>query len=52
MGKRDNSAVIGLNDAEGRPRIIMEVAPDGAASISFFDENGEAARKLTPNIAG
>ena len=52
VGKsRDKSSAIGLNDAEGRPRIMMEVAPDGAASISFLDENGEVVKKLTPETA-
>jgi hypothetical protein len=42
------SAVI-LKDAKGRPRLALKVAPDGAASIDFLDENGKAVRTLTPD---
>jgi hypothetical protein len=42
------SAVV-LKDAKGRPRLALKVAPDGAASIDFLDENGKAVRTLTPD---
>lgn len=49
VGKsRDRSSAIGLMDAEGRPRIMMQVEADGGASISFLDAEGNVVRKLTP----
>ena len=42
-------SVVVLKDAKGRPRLALKVAPDGAASIDFLDENGKAVRTLTPD---
>jgi hypothetical protein len=38
-----------LNDAMGRPRILMKVAQDGKASIDFLDEKGAVQRSMTPD---
>jgi hypothetical protein len=46
-GERVSTVV--LKDAKGRSRLELKVAPDGAASIDFLDENGKAVRTLTPN---
>jgi hypothetical protein len=40
---RDGSgdATVALMDAQGRRRILLAVAPDGTASMSFLDANGK-----------
>ena len=49
VGKtRDRESAVLLSDAQGRPRIRMRVAPDGASAIDFLDENGGVVRSLTP----
>jgi hypothetical protein len=48
VGKEDGMSVVALQDAAGRPRLLMKVMPEGAASIEFLDENGRSLRKLTP----
>jgi len=37
----DETVMLGLNDAEGRPRIRMQVAPDGTPSLQMLDEKGK-----------
>lgn len=50
VGKtRDRESAVMLNDAMGRPRILMKVAPDGAASIDFLDDKGAVIRSVTPD---
>src|SRR3546814_13420849 len=45
VGKtRDRESAVMLNDAMGRPRIMMKVAPDGKASIDFLDQRTEEPR--------
>lgn len=41
-------ATLLMSDAQGRERIQIKVAPDGAASIEFLDENGEVSGRITP----
>ena len=36
----DHSVALKLKDVEGRDRIVIEVAPDGAPAIRFLDESG------------
>jgi hypothetical protein len=49
IGKTDDSvSTVSLKDAKGRSRLVMKVAPDGAASIDFLDENGKTVRTITP----
>ena len=51
LGKRrDNSAVLIMSDIKGKPRIRMQVAPDGAAKLEFLDEQGKVIYSL-PNAA-
>jgi hypothetical protein len=50
VGKtRDRDSAVILNDAMGRPRILMKVMPDGKASIDFLDEKGGVVRSVTPD---
>lgn len=44
----DRSATVSLADASGKPRLVLKVAADGAASIEFLDANGKAVRQLRP----
>lgn len=48
----DRSARLAVNDAAGRPRLVLEVAPDGAAAIRFLDANGKLVRTETADAAG
>lgn len=36
----DNRSKVVLSDQKGRPRMQMQVAPDGTASLEILDENG------------
>jgi hypothetical protein len=42
----DKSATVSLADAKGKPRLVMKVAPDGAASIEFLDANGKMVQRI------
>lgn len=44
--KGDNSVMLGLNDVQGRPRIVMKVASDGAPSLQMFDSAGNVVGNL------
>lgn len=49
VGKgRDRSSALILHDAAGRPRMLLQVSAEGAASIQFLDENGKTVRTVTP----
>jgi hypothetical protein len=49
VGKnQEKAATVSLADANGRPRLTMTVAADGAASIDFLDESGKTVRRVTP----
>lgn len=37
-----------LRDAAGKPRLVLSVAADGGARISFKDETGRTTREVTP----
>lgn len=41
VGVREGDAILDLRDGQGRPRLRLKVADDGAASIEFLDEAGE-----------
>ena len=50
VGKtRDRESAVMLNDAMGRPRILMKGTPDGKASIDFLDDKGAVIRSVTPD---
>jgi len=49
LGKRrDNSTMLLMSDIKGKPRIRMQVAPDGAPKLEFLDEAGKVIYNL-PN---
>jgi hypothetical protein len=49
VGKnQDKAATVSLADANGKPRLTMTVAADGAASIDFLDADGKSVRRLAP----
>jgi hypothetical protein len=37
---------LGLNDVQGRPRIVMKVAGDGTPSLQMFDSTGNVVGNL------
>ncbi|MNR56030.1 hypothetical protein D3C85_1765170 [compost metagenome] len=37
-----------LRDGAGRARLVLSVAADGGARITFRDENGQPTRVVTP----
>jgi len=49
LGKnRDNSTVLLMSDIKGKPRIRMQVAPNGTPKLEFLDEAGKVIYSL-PN---
>jgi hypothetical protein len=44
-GRNDASLLI-MSDIKGRPRIVMQVAADGAARLDFLDEDGNVVNSL------
>jgi len=50
VGKtRNRESVVMLSDALARPRILMQVTPEGKASIDFLDEKGAVVRSVAPD---
>lgn len=50
LGKRrDNSNELLMSDIKGRPRIRLQVAPDGAPKLDFLDEAGKVIYSLPEN---
>jgi len=47
----DGSSVLRLKDRQGRDRIVMQVAPDGAPTIQILGPDGKAIDEL-PHKAG
>ena len=45
--RADGSTRLAVSDAAGRPRLVLEVAPDGASAIRFLDESGKVVRTVT-----
>lgn len=45
---RNGSSVVMLLDGKGRPRLTMQVAADGAASLRFLDADGKVLKELAP----
>jgi hypothetical protein len=47
LGKsHDGSVSLRLNDAEGRERLIVQVAADGTPAVRFLDEEGEEVARF------
>ena len=52
LGKRrDNSTALVMSDAKGRPRVRLQVAPDGAPALEFLDSAGVVVGR-TPEVSG
>jgi hypothetical protein len=52
LGKwRDNTTMLLMADVKGKPRIRMQVAPDGTPKLEFLDEAGKVVYSL-PNPSG
>jgi hypothetical protein len=45
----DRSSVVVLSDADERPRLRLEVRPDGQTSIQFLDGAGAVTRTIGPD---
>ncbi len=45
-GKALGESLVRLADQEGRPRLVLKVDADGAASIEFLDEGGKVTRRI------
>lgn len=49
VGKsRDKASVVMLQDATGKPRLMLKVAPDGGAAIDFLDDTGKVVKTIGP----
>ena len=47
VGKNvDKSAAVSLSDANGKPRLVMNVGADGNASITFLDADGKTIQRI------
>ena len=47
LGKRrDNSTILMMSDVKGKPRIRLQVAPDGTPNLEFIDEGGKVIYSL------
>ena len=47
VGKNgDKAATVSLADATGKPRLVMTVGADGAASIDFLDADGKTIQRI------
>ncbi|HYK38355.1 hypothetical protein [Alloacidobacterium sp.] len=45
----DDSAIVSLMDANGKKRIVMQVAADGTPSLDFLDAKGQVVRHFISN---
>lgn len=47
LGKRaDETVGLRLFDEQGRPRLILQVDPEGAPVLQFLDQAGQVVRQL------
>jgi hypothetical protein len=47
VGKNtDKASTVSLADGQGRPRLVLRVNEDGAASIEFLDPNGKTTQRI------
>ena len=50
VGKNtDKASTVSLADATGKPRLILRVDADGAASIEFLDADGKTTHRIPPS---
>lgn len=53
VGKNDKQvSVVALSDANGQPRLLLRVTPEGEAKIEFLDADGNVQQTLAPLPAG
>ena len=49
LGKSGSqNASLVLNDGDGKPRLQLEVTPDGSASVVFLDASGKEVHRISP----
>ncbi len=48
FGKQSGVALLALQDAKGKPRLVLKVTPEGEATIQFLDADGKVQRTVTP----
>jgi hypothetical protein len=47
VGKNaDKASTVSLADANGKPRLVITVGADGAASIEFLDADGKIMQRI------
>lgn len=46
-GKTTDDAIVRLADKRGKPRLLLRVGADGAASIEFLDTSGKVVKRIT-----
>jgi hypothetical protein len=46
-GKQTGDALVRLNDAHGKPRLVMKVAADGHPVVQFLDADGKVTKEIT-----
>lgn len=52
LGKTGSrNAMLQLQDAQGRPRLELQVTPQGEATLSFLDEQGETVKVISAKDA-
>lgn len=44
----DRASVVMLQDANGMPRLMLKVDPDGTSAIEFLDEKGKPVKTIGP----
>ena len=53
VGKdRQQQSVVSLGGADGKPRLLLRVTPEGDARIEFLDADGEVVGAITPESLG
>ncbi|HEY3814130.1 MAG TPA: hypothetical protein VGL66_12970 [Caulobacteraceae bacterium] len=48
FGKKEGTSLLALQDAKGKPRLVLKVSPEGEATIQFLDADGKVQRTVTP----
>jgi hypothetical protein len=48
VGKDGTTSAVALNDAKGKPRLMLSVDAQGAAAIKFLDADGKVVRTVAP----
>ncbi len=47
----DGVAQVALSDAQGRKRLVLRVAPEGAASLQFLDADGKVTQEVPASVS-